>query len=467
MAISDKQKLVVQQRVWSDMADRIGLSKRMGFQYDGDRKVYEALGYPDDQNLTFQYYYKRYIRQDIAAAVINKPVDSVWKGEINVLEKDTERSVSKLNEAWEALNEDFKVKDTLTKLDKLTGIGKYGILLFGLDDVKNRDDWKLPVAGTRTLKYIRPVGENDITIEAFEKKSANPRFGLPKFYKIQTSSAELDGAGTYDIVVHWTRVLHIVDGNLSGQIVGMPRLKPIINRLNDLEKLLGGSAEMFWRGARPGYNANVPEEFDMTPDEEDDLDDELKAYENDLRRIIVTKGIDMKPLAMQVADPSNHIDVQIQAISAHTGIPKRILTGSERGELASSQDRDAWLELVKTRREEFAEPKILRPFIDYCMEYGILPKSEKYNVHWEDLFALSEDDRVKIGKMRADAIAAYANSTFAQELFPPKLIVGYILGLKDDELEEFIKTMEKEQKEMIVIGDGPDDEEPEIKPTEP
>ena len=36
-------------------------------------------------------------------------------------------------------------------------------------------------------------------------------------------------------------------------------------------------------------------------------------------------------------------------ISAETGIPKRILTGSERGELASSQDRDNWFERYPER----------------------------------------------------------------------------------------------------------------------
>lgn len=458
--LSENQKLAINQRILSDISDRLDLSRQMGWQYGDERKVYDALGYPADQKLVFQYYWKRYVRQDIAAAVIDRPVDGTWKGDIIIVEPDKKREDSELAKAWKSLDREFNVKQTLNKLDKLTGIGKFGILLFGLDDVNSKDDWKTPTTGTRKLNYIRPVAEHDVYIQEFEKHSANPRFGLPKFYKITTSSPETDGSGTYDIIVHWSRLLHIVDNNLTGQVVGQPRLKPIINRLNDLEKLMGGSAEMFWRGARPGYHIKLADDFDMTDDTRDDLDDELKAYENDVRRFLVGKGMEITPLEMQVANPEKHVDIQLQAISAYTRIPKRILTGSERGELASSQDADAWKEVLQTRREEFAEPNILRLFVDYCMNLNILPSHEDYNVLWSDLFALSEKDRVEIGKLRADAIAAYGNSLQAQELVPPETAYRILLGLEDDELEEFLNNMKESLAKMRLTADGRPDDEP-------
>jgi hypothetical protein len=458
MALEANDKLVVQQRVMADIASRIDLARKMGYQYEDDRKVYKALGYPEDTNLTFQDYWKRYKRQDIAAAVIDRPTDATWKGDIVVVEADTERDESTLNNEWKNLNRQLKVKQVLRNLDKLTGIGTYGLLLFGFGDVSKMDDWKRPVQKAE-LKYIKPIIEEKVTIEKYEENSSSERYGKPLFYKINASTYKTSSTETTQITVHWSRVLHVVSGNLDGGITGIPRLHPILNRLYDLEKLMGGSAEMFWRGARPGYSINLEEGFEFTTDDQNDLDDELKAYENDLRRFIVSKGFNLNPLAMQVADPSNHIDIQLQAISAQTGIPKRILVGSERGELASSQDRDAWLELVKTRREEFAEPEILRAFVDYCMEHGVLNKVEEYNVHWEDLFSLSEDDRVRIGKTRAESLSAYGNSMGAQEVLPPEMIGKYLLGLTDDELEEFMEEFEEFRAKMIEEGDGLPEEE--------
>jgi methionyl-tRNA formyltransferase len=57
-----------------------------------------------------------------------------------------------------------------------------------------------------------------------------------------------------------------------------------------------------------------------------------------MERYIKTQGIDIQSLSSPVANPADHVAVQLQFISGITRIPLRILTGSERGELASVQD---------------------------------------------------------------------------------------------------------------------------------
>jgi len=142
--------------------------------------------------------------------------------------------------------------------------------------------------------------------------------------------------------------------------------------LFDLEKLVGGSAEMFWRGARPGYKGKVDKEYTLTSDEEEDFQDQLDEYEHNLRRFLISRGIDISALETQVSDPSKHVDVQIQMISAQTGIPKRILTGSERGELASTQDITSWYSLIQGRRENYVAGNILRPFNVKVLAFSLL-----------------------------------------------------------------------------------------------
>ena len=50
------------------IAARMQLAAKMGVQYGGDRKIYEALGYP--LTITYQDYEARYYRQDIALIIV-------------------------------------------------------------------------------------------------------------------------------------------------------------------------------------------------------------------------------------------------------------------------------------------------------------------------------------------------------------------------------------------------------------
>ena len=440
------------------MLDRLSFARRLGWSYGDDRKIYEALGYPkDDTPLTFTYYWNKYDRQDIASAIIDKPVDMTWNGSLIIVEKDEVEDESNLTKAWLQLNKDIKVKQRLNKVDKLAGIGHYAILLFGLNDIKKKEHWILPAGGRNNkLIFLKQINERDAVIEKWEVKSGNPRFGQPRLYRITIRTADEKGESK-DILVHHSRLLHIKEGSLISEVYGRPRLKPILNRLIDLEKLLGGDAEMFWRGARPGYTATPQKDYEMGDKERTQLETELDKYEHDLRRFITASGVDIKALEQQVADPMNHVDIQLQAISAQTGIPKRILVGSERGELSSSQDKEQWLGLINTRMLEYAEPEILRPFVDKCMVLGILPKVESYNVVWEDIFAPSEKEKVAVGKERATTLKLYSEAILANDILPPSMVGKLLLGLTAEQVQEMVeeaKEMAKEEDKLLATEEA-------------
>jgi hypothetical protein len=239
------------------------------------------------------------------------------------------------------------------------------------------------------------------------------------------------------VKVHYTRAIHILEDHLESEVFGIPKLQSVFNRLFDLEKLVGGDAEMFWRGARPGYQGNVNKDYSMTQRTKDDLKEQIDEYENGLRRILINEGIDLKELAQQIADPTGHVDMQLTMISAVTGIPKRILSGSERGELSSGQDANEWKTYVQSRREDHAEPNIIRPFTDRLIELKILPTPESgdYKVDWLDLFSISEKERVEIGKSRANAIREYTTNPMAEGLVPPSLFLEKCLGFSQAEID--------------------------------
>jgi hypothetical protein len=436
--LSDAQLLSVYYSIPGSLVGRATLSSIMGKQYSGDRNVYEALGYPTDEELEFKHFYSRYKRQDMAKAIIDKPVNATWRGGLRIKEAGErgDKELTEFEQAYEDLDRQVGLRNWFTRLDKLTGLGHFGILLMGFDDVKGRRGYQRPIKRKSELVYVKAFGDQNVEIKTWERDPANPRYGMPLTYEVEVSGPHTQTSEK--IIVHYSRVLHIVDGNLESDIYGEPRLEVVFNRLMDLEKVTGGDAEMFWRGARPGYAGTEQEGFELTPGQREVIQEQIKEYEHNQRRFLIAKGLELEALAQQVADPSSHVDVQVQMISAVTGIPKRILVGSERGELASTEDRTQWLSEIKTRREEFAEAKIVRPFIDKCIELGVLPQPDTgdFTVLWEDLFAPSDKEKAEIGNTRAEALMYYARYPFASELLLPKVAFKKLLGMSDDEIEE-------------------------------
>lgn len=433
------QPTAEQIKTMSMLTTRMAYAANLGVTYDGKRDLYEALGY--SREITPEMYFTQFKRQDIAKAIINRPVRDTWKGGVLLVEVD-DAEETPFEKAWKDLVKDLKLNNVFARLDRLTGLGRYGILLLGFDDVTERSMFSQPVGeGKRNLMYVKVLGEKDATIKTYVTDTKNERFGMPLLYQVNLVNPTGD---SFSMDVHYSRIIHCVDEAIDNEIFGTPRLEAVFNRLQDLEKIIGGSAEMFWRGARPGYQGKVDPEFVMGTEERDQLKDQIDEYEHNLRRMFVNEGVELKTLESQVSDPLNHVDIQIQMISAVTGIPKRILTGSERGELSSGQDADEWNSLIVSRREEFAEPIIVKAFADLCIKYQILPEpSEDYTVMWSDIFSISEKERVDIGKVRADALAAYSKDPVAQSIVPVKAFFEFFLGLNQDQID-MIKQMNKE-----------------------
>jgi len=437
-------------QVLSEILNRRAIGTALGYQYSGDRDIYEALGYKKD--LVFTDFLAQYTRQDIAAAVINRPVDATWRGNVGIIESNDDNDTA-LELAWTAMEKQLHLKSQLIRLDKLTGIGRYAVLFLGFSDAIDRTTLSIPVSGKNLkLLYVRPLSEINATIQTWETNTANARYGLPLTYSLTLIAPGSSASET--LTVHYTRVLHVADGLLEGSVIGVSRLAPVFNRLKDLEKLVGGSAEMFWRGARPGYHGNISPDVVMTDAEKDKLREQMNEYEHNLRRMLIGSGVEFTSLDQQVADPAAHVDVQIQMISAITGIPKRILTGSERGELASSEDKNSWLDMIQGRREEWAAPFILLPLINTCISYGVLPPAstkDGFTIEWSDLWSPSDEQRAKVGQMRAQAISQYAANPYAMDVLPPEAFYKWCLGLDDEEVQLII-----EMQGAALIEDGKD-----------
>lgn len=442
---ANDRKLTTQQlqAFASELVGRANLMARMGMQYSGSRDLYKALGYKKD--LVFDDYLAKYQRHDMAKAIIDRPVRATWQGSLEMVESDKPKD-TEFETTWDTLNRKLGIKSILSRVDRLTGIGRYGILFLGLDDVSSVNSLVNPVneGKVKNLLYLKPFGESSAKISKLVETSSDERYGKPLLYEIVIQ--DVKNKNEYAVKVHHSRIIHIVDDPLESEVYGTPRLEAVFNRLMDLEKLVGGDAEMFWRNARPGYSGEVNPDFQMTEGMKHELVKHLDEYEHDLRRFLIQEGVTIKALEQQIADPKSHFSVQVSCLSAVTGIPQRVLMGSERGELASTQDTSEWKDYVQGRREDHAEPNIVCPFVDRMIALGILPKPGKdYTVKWSDLYAVSEKERVEVGKARANALREYTYNPIAQGIIPPPVFYEYFLGFTKEQI-----TLTEAMRDQII-----------------
>lgn len=415
----------------SSLLSRASMASQLGKQFGGRRDLYEQFGYVKEPK--FEDYYLRYDRQDIAGRVVDAPVSATWRREPLIQEDDDENNYTEFEEAWNALSDKFRIHHYLSRVDKLAGIGHYAVLLIG---ISGGGDLKAPLkegdlSGPEDIIYLAPYSEKSAQIHSWVTAPTDPRFGKPELYRIDFSAGFPDsGAMIQSQLVHHSRIIHVAEDLLEDEVLGRPRLKRILNLLDDLAKIVGGSAEMFWRGAFKGLHANLQDDAELSPEEEKQISEEFEEYIHGLRRYIRTQGMEVNTLAGEVADPSGVFEVLISLVSGTTGIPKRILLGAEQGELASSQDETNWNARIKERQLQFAEPMILRPFIDKLIWLGALPKpKEPYRIEWPNLFEMSESEKADIATKKSQAIQAYAPFGETDRVVPISEFREKVLGL--------------------------------------
>lgn len=196
---------------YSALISRARMAAGLGLTFGGDRDIYEALGWK--KTLTYTDYALQYERQDMAKAVINRPIDATWSGEFSIVESDNENETA-LEKAWAELYEKFHLKQRFIRLDKLASLGKYGIFLLGLDDVKRSEDMQLPVnQGNRELMYLKPLSQGSAAVHTWEEDASNERYGMPLLYNIlikqPSGDGESEAATQRNILVHHSRVIHV------------------------------------------------------------------------------------------------------------------------------------------------------------------------------------------------------------------------------------------------------------------
>jgi len=407
------------------------LARLAGQSHSGARDMWAAFGY--HKEIQLEHLFVEYLRGGIASRIIRAFPRSTW-AECPVVRDEKGDSAQKQDkagaenknyspfvEAVEDLFEAKRVIQYIERADRLASVGEYAVLVMGFSGGETMQSPLSP--GKKELIFLQPYGQQNLNVSQWETDTANPRFGLPVTYTVNPARSRTAGgapAGT-SFNVHWSRVLHIAEQLDDNEVFGVPRLLPIMNYLMDLQKTVGAGAETYWTNSRPGTVFAADKDANISADDLAGMKTQVDEWEHQLRRVLALQGVTPHSLTAPYEDASPLIDALLDLIAGAVGMPKRLLIGSERGELASGQDENNWAARIDERRNDFAGPSIVRPFIQTMIDTGNLPKPQgSFWIEWPESGSLSPEKAALVNKARAETLASYSNSPNAQQIVPPQ-----------------------------------------------
>lgn len=437
--VSTEAKLDKLIALQSELIGRADLAARAGMQFGGKRDLYEIFGY--QRRLRAEDFLSKYARQDIAARIIDAHPAATWAEIPMVTGPDN------FAEEFNMLAQKLDLFSNLYRLDKLSRLGVFAILVFG-----TRGKLDEPLRSSDEIVYLKPLGETYVEDIVFDNDETSPRFGLPVNYRVNFTLRE-ETRDTYFrstgmraskqlIDVHHSRVVHITEHPLESILFSTPTIARIFNLLDDLLKLAGSSAEVFWLTANRGLHIDIDKEMPMSDTDAEKLADAIDEYQHQQRRVIRTRGANIDPLEDRtVRNPKETFDVIISLLSGASNTPKRILIGSEAGQLASEQDRANWSDRIAERVSLYAEPYILRPAIKLFQNVNMLPMGD-IEIQWPDAFKLSPLERGQTAAQYARAVTNLSGQTKTGNMQitsrdEARGIVGLMEPLSNDEILSF------------------------------
>lgn len=417
----------------SDSALRMSIASWLRASLYDDRDLYTTFDWPSVGGIDVEQYYATYTRHPFAKPVVDRPAFTTWRDDPEIID-DADGDETDFEADVRQANRELDLWSYAERLDRLAGIGRFGVLVWITSDIESPSDLEDPLdpmllagQGLDAVNQIKVFSEVSVDgigwggIEAAE----DGRWGKPVHYSIDFSpEADTDSDRpdqVYD--VHWTRTIAVPASRLlDDDFFGRPRLESVINTLRDIEKVLGSVAELAYRGADKGLAISYdPEKVNVTSEEFwEQNDEELQEWHHGLKHVLETVG-DVHELGGQIADATGIFEPQLSALAAATGIPKRVFEGDPAGALASAkEDTQAYFGQIEERRNEYATPHIARPVLGWLVRNGIISQPTDgfgtVDVDWPALRVLSEKEQAELANERLEHLHAAVTVAEARDL---------------------------------------------------
>lgn len=396
LALIENARLQIQRTI--DL--RRQLANRAGFDFGQQRDYFRALGWT--RNPEVDDYFALYDVNPVAERIVHAFPEACWTTDpvITVGVGDEAQRETPLSAALRQMDEELHLWSRLEDLDIVSGIGEFGVLLLGLQgDLASPAPKSAPKIG-----YLSVFDQHDVEVKTWEMNKNSPRYRHPLIYRITMESGNEDSI----VEVHWSRVIHVAENARRNPTVGRSRLQTIFPILDDiLYKTIGASSEAYWKLVFKGVIISTMDGYALpsNADSKSELEQKIQAFVHDMRRWLLLDGMQAEELGGESVDPGAMLDAQLRILSIQTQIPRRILEGSEQGQLASGQDAQAWALRVGRRRRKHVWPNIVRPAIMRLVELGALPEpGGTLGYEWAPLYEPNLRDQAEVAELFARAL---------------------------------------------------------------
>ncbi|KKI48998.1 phage protein [Obesumbacterium proteus] len=383
-------------------------------------KLWDEFGYPETVN--FDNYYRVYERNAVAHAAVHKLLDSCWTDNPTIIDgakkKEAEETTDWEESTTKLLSKHWaKLKDA----DRRNLVGRYSAALL---QIKDGREWYQPVdknivkaLGDKALVKLIPAWEAQIKPGNFDIDTQSDSYGQPVSYSFNEQPVGDDG--TYGIVrsvtVHPDRVIILCEGSEDeNMLAGVPLLRAGFNKLLDIEKTSGGSAEGFLKNASRQLGIEFSKETDINSlikqakDEGfdklgDAMNDKIRRMNSGTDSALVMQAGQASVLSVAAADPTPTWTAAANEFSASIQCPFTIQFGQQTGRLASDEDKNEWAKRCNGRRWGFLTDYITR-VIERFWTLGIIepPTNGEVSLVWSDLLAPSEKEKISNMQAMAD-----------------------------------------------------------------
>jgi hypothetical protein len=441
------------------LADAIGRNRMMYAGMNGNTKrtkLWDEFGYPD--NIGFDQYYRAYERNAVAHAAVHKLLDSCWTDNPTIIDGDEQAEADKTSD-WEKSVTKLmqrhwpKIKDA----DRRNLVGRYSAILLQFRDGR---EWSQPV-DTATVKRLGPeialvklipAWESQVKPGDYDTDTMSDTYGQPVKYWFNEQPVGDDG--TYgpvrSVEVHPSRIIILCEGSEDENMLsGVPLLRAGYNKLLDLEKTSGGSAEGFLKNASRQLGIQFDDKTDMGfiaeqatragySDLGEAMNDKISKLNRGTDSALVTQSGTTSVLSVAAADPTPTWTVTANEFASSIQCPFTILFGQQTGRLASDEDKTDWAKRCNGRRWGFMSD-VVKNVIERLWTVGMIdpPKSGEITLAWSDLLAPSEKEKIANMQAMADVATKTATAFGRSAITENELrAVGELEPIEEEELPD-------------------------------
>lgn len=348
---------------------------------------------------------------DIAATVVNAPIDEAFRKGYSLSAEDSEGAKGLQKWAKEKYDIDSRVQEALI-WGRLWG---GALLVFGFEDGQDLDQPLRPES-VRGIPWVLPIDRRYCQPINYESKLGQ-RLGKPITYRVNVQG----GHSAQSATVHYSRVIQLrgdpVDPIRSRLFGGWDQsvLQRPYKVLRDFAAAFQGTGIMLADASQGVFKLKNLIQM-LASGERSALHERMTLLDmgrSTARSILIDADSEsFEKVATQFSGVPELLDRYMQRLSACTGIPVSILMGrSAAGMNATGDlDRSSWNAKVASLQSKHLEPLLLNVYRMLALDPTAPKVDSDLSIGWEPLSVPTDAEDATAYSTRANADIAYINA---------------------------------------------------------